>query len=42
MNLIEAIEARYSCRAYTGEPLEQETFDQLAAYIEQINKSLEQ
>lgn len=36
MTLMEAIETRISCRAYTDEPLSQDTLDELRAYAQEL------
>lgn len=38
MTLFEAIEARISCRAYTDEPLNQSTIDELRAYADELTR----
>lgn len=37
MNITEAIDARFSCRAFADKPVEQGKFDQLQEYIDAIN-----
>ena len=37
LNLTEAIQKRVSCRAYANRPVEQEVFDQLEQYIQELN-----
>ncbi len=37
MELVEAIEARYSCRAYAKKLIESEKLDQIASFIQELN-----
>ncbi|MBO4365779.1 MAG: hypothetical protein J5804_05755 [Eggerthellaceae bacterium] len=38
MDLMEAIQKRYSCRAYADRPLHQEAYDKIARFIDELNE----